>query len=120
MIRYSYEPLEGLRQEMIGSVDCGSLLAHLTTKKTLKENMPAGALLRTQQAMQQGELGEIFRPPGIENPADRLTKVRSDMAPPLRPLESGQPQRNTVRGIMSGDLVFTTQLSLRPISSTYL
>ena len=46
--------------------------------------------LRIQPALEQGGLGNVFRRPGAGNPADGLTKVRSDMVPLLRMLEPGR------------------------------
>ena len=45
--------------------------------------------LRTQQALEGGELDNAYWAPGTENQAAGLTKVRSDMAPLLRLFESG-------------------------------
>ena len=46
-------------------------------------------LLSTQQASEEGDLENAYLLPGTDNPADGLTKVRSDMAPLLRLPESG-------------------------------
>ena len=45
--------------------------------------------LSTWQALRGGELDNACWAPGAKNPADGLTKVRSDMASLLRLLESG-------------------------------
>ena len=65
------------------------LSTHLKTNKMIAEKYSARHFLRTQQAFGQGYLGNEYSAPGPENPADCLTKVRSDAAPLLRPLESG-------------------------------
>ena len=56
--------------------------------------MPAGKylvrrFLRIQQALEEGGLEHVNRRPGAENPADSLTRVRSNTAPFLRRLEIG-------------------------------
>ena len=45
--------------------------------------------LITQHTSEEGELENAYWLPGAENPADGLTRARSDMAPLLRLLESG-------------------------------
>ena len=53
------------------------------------EEYLARHFLRTQQVAEEGEMGNAKWAPGNENPAGGQTKVRSDMAPLLRPLEPG-------------------------------
>ena len=69
--------------------DCESLTTHLKTEKMIAEEYAERHFLSTQQAFGEGEMDNVFRVPGTENPADGLTKVRSDMEPLLRLLESG-------------------------------
>ena len=38
-------------------------------------------LLSIQQLLEDGELENVNWPPGVENPADGLTKLRSEMGP---------------------------------------
>ena len=45
--------------------------------------------LSTQQAKEEGDLENAYWLPGTENDADGSTKVRSEMVPLLRLLESG-------------------------------
>ena len=42
-----------------------------------------------QQSIELEELNNVYWLPGAENPADGLTKVKSDMVPLLRLMESG-------------------------------
>ena len=46
--------------------------------------------LSIRQALEEGYLENAYWFPGTENPADGLTKVRIDMVPRLRHLESGR------------------------------
>ena len=46
--------------------------------------------LSIQQAWGEGDLENAHWLPGTGEPADGLTRVRSDMVPPLRLLESGR------------------------------
>ena len=52
--------------------------------------------LSIQQALEEGELENAYWLPGTENPADGLTKVRSDMVL-LRLLESGGFRQGRLR-----------------------
>ena len=69
------KPSVGLSPGMIGLVGYEGLFRHF---------------LRIQQALEQGELDNLYWLQGMGNPADGLTKVRSGMAPTLRLMESGK------------------------------
>ena len=43
----------------------------------------------TMDALGTGDLGNVAWVPGTENPADGLTKVKSEIGPFLNPLETG-------------------------------
>ena len=53
--------------------------------------------LAIQQAVESGELANVYWIPGLENPADSLTKVKSDMVPLLRLMESGHYNPGVLR-----------------------
>ena len=53
--------------------------------------------LSIQQFLDEGELGNVYWIPGVENPADGLTKLRSEMGPIMTPLETGRFQPGTLR-----------------------
>ena len=89
LLRDFYEPLDNLAPGAAGLEGSESLLIHLRTKK-----ISTG---RIQQTLELGEWGNIFRLPGMENPADASTKIRSDMAPLLRILESGRVTPRNLR-----------------------
>ena len=89
LLRDFSEPFEGLNPGTIGLEDYENLFAHLITKKMIAKKYSARHFLSIRQALGAGELDNVNWAPGTENPADGLTKVRSDMAPPLRELESG-------------------------------
>ena len=46
--------------------------------------------LSIQQFVEEGELGNAYRLPGTENPADGLTRIKSEMGPILALLETGR------------------------------
>ena len=48
--------------------------------------------LSIQQSLDDGELENVYWIPGTENPADGLTKLRSEMGPIMALLETGRFQ----------------------------
>ena len=74
---------------MVGLEDCESLFTRIKTKKMIPEKYLERHFLSIQQALGAGDLENAYWLPGTENPADGLTKVRSDVVPLLRLLESG-------------------------------
>ena len=89
LLRDLRAPSEGPNPGMAGSEDCESRFSHLKTKKMAAGKYLARRCLSTQQALEEGELGNAYSAPGTGNQAAGLTKVRSDMAPLLRLFESG-------------------------------
>ena len=73
---------------MVGLEDCESLFTHLRTKKVAAEKFLARHFLAVRQAVALQELGNAYWIPGSGNPADALTKLKSDLVPLLRLLES--------------------------------
>ena len=69
--------------------DCESLFTDLEEQKMVAEKYPVRHFLRIQQVLEQGELDNVYWPPGSENPADGLTKVKGEMIPLHRFPESG-------------------------------
>ena len=86
---HSYGPFDGRDPGLAGLGDCENLFTHLKTKEMIAEKYLARHFLRTQQALEAGEVDNAHRGRGTENPADGLSKVRGDMAPLSRLLESG-------------------------------
>ena len=84
-----YEPFADLSPDLLGFVDCESLFSHLKKQKMIAEKFLARHFLAIQQAAESGDLANVYWVPGLENPADSLTKVKSDMVPLLRLMESG-------------------------------
>ena len=60
----------------------------LKTKRVVAEKYLVRQFHGAQQTLGNGQLGNASRIPGAENPADGLTKVKSDMAPLLPLLQS--------------------------------
>ena len=75
---------------MIGLEDCESLFTRVETEKAVTEEYSARRFLSIQPSPGQGDLGNIYRVPGMQQPAGELSKARSHMVPLLRLLESGK------------------------------
>ena len=68
----------------------------------IAEKYLARQFLITQKALEEGDRGNAYWLPGTENPADGRTKVRGEMVPLSRLLESGQfhpGQLRALRGV---------------------
>ena len=89
LLRDVYGPFGGLNPGAAGLEDCGSPSTHLKTNKMITRKYLVRHFPSVQQPLERGELDHLFWAPGIGNPTDISTMVRSDMAPPLRHLESG-------------------------------
>ena len=61
------------------------------------EKYLARHVLSIQQLIDEGELGNVYWIPGVENPADGLTKLRSEMGPIATLLELGSFQPGILR-----------------------
>ena len=55
--------------------------------------------LSIQQFLEDGELENVYWIPGTENPADGLTKLRSEMGPIMALLETGRFQPGLLRSL---------------------
>ena len=69
---------------MIDFEACESLSTKLKRKKAAAEKYSVRRFLGIQQSQGNAELDNAFWLAGLENPADGLTEVESDMAPPQR------------------------------------
>ena len=74
---------------VVGLKDWASLVTRLETTKMVAEVYLVRYFLSIQRALGESDLENAYWLPGAENPADRLTKVRSHMVPILRLLDSG-------------------------------
>ena len=90
LIREFYTPFVGLSPGMVGLEDCESLFSHLRTKKMITEKYLVRHFLSIQQSLDNKELDNIYWLPGTENPADGMTKMKSEMSPMLNLLEFGE------------------------------
>ena len=75
-------PFEGSGPGTGGCEDCKSLFARPKTRN-IAEKCSARQFLSIQQALEQGELDNVYWLPGTENPADGLTRAPRDFAPLL-------------------------------------
>ena len=97
LLREFYGPFGGLGPGMMGLEDCESPFNRPKAKKMIAETYLVRHFLRTQHVLVGSELDNVYWAPGTENPADGLTKVRSDMEPLLRLLESGHRNPGSMR-----------------------
>ena len=74
---------------MVGMEDCESLFSHLKNRKLITEKYLIRHFLSIQQYVEDGDLDNVYWIPGLENPADGLTKIKSDMGPILSLMETG-------------------------------
>ena len=88
MLRGFYGHFAGSNPGLIGLEDCESPFAHLKSK-TITEKFLVRHFLPIQQALEAKELNNVSWIPGKGNPADGLAKLRSEILPLLRLLESG-------------------------------
>ena len=89
MLREYYGHFAGSKPGMFGLEDCESLFTHLKKSKSITGKFLVRHFMSIQQALEEQELNNVFWIPGKENPADGLTKMRSEILPLLRLLESG-------------------------------
>ena len=57
------------------------VFTRLKNRKMVTEKYLARHFLSIQQFLEEGELENVYWIPGVENPADGLTKLRSEMGP---------------------------------------
>ena len=70
--------------------------------------MVAEKFLVIERPLEQGELEDVYRLPGLGDPAGKLTKVKSDMIPLRRVLESGACRQGILRplqGVTSSEII---------------
>ena len=77
---------------LVGMEDCESLFTHLGNRKMVTEKYLVRHFLSIQQFLEDGELENVYWIHGAENPADGLTKLRSEMGPIMTLLETGRFQ----------------------------
>ena len=118
LIRDFPEPSEGLELARAGWEHCDSLVTHTRAEEMITGKYLARRFLSTQRVPHLGESGSISSMPGAENPAGGLTKVRSDVAPLLRILESGRFRPGIPRPLKGGYLR-GGMLSLRVVSRRF-
>ena len=89
LLREFYTPFAKVSPSMVGLVDCESLFTHLKNRKMFTEKYLVRHFLSIRQFLEDEELDNVFWLPGLENPADSLTKIKSEMGPISALLESG-------------------------------
>ena len=86
--REFYPPSVVISPGIVGAEDCESLFTNLEGEKTVTENYLVRHSLGIQQFLGNGHPADVYRLPGLENPADEQTKVKSGIIPLPRLLES--------------------------------
>ena len=97
MLRDFYPHFMYLAPGMVSREDCESLGAHLKDKEISAEKFSVQHLLAIKQAEEKQESDNVYLAPGSRKPADGLTETKTDLAPLLRPLESGANNPGTLR-----------------------
>ena len=92
-----YGPFSHMSPGLVGMEDFESLFTHLENRKTITEKYLVRHFLSIQQFLEDGELENVYWIPGTENPADGLTKLRSEMGPIMALLEPGRFQPDLLR-----------------------
>ena len=90
---------------MAGFEDSESLFTQLRNAKLVAGKFPVRRFLALQQAIELNELDNAYWIPGLGNPADGFTKLKSDLAPLFRLLESGTYNPGTLRPHTRGGLL---------------
>ena len=92
LLREFCAPFSRISPSMVGMGDCESLFTHLKNRKMVAEKYLVRHVLRIQQFIEDGELGNTYWLPGVENPADGLAKIKSEMGPISSLLDTGRYQ----------------------------
>ena len=92
LLREFYAPFSRMPPGLVGMEDCDILFTHLENRKMITDKYLARHFLSIQQFIEEGELDNVYWIPGTANPADALTKIKSDMGPILALLEAGRFQ----------------------------
>ena len=97
LLREFYAPFSRMSPGLVAMEDFESLFTHLKNKKMVTEKYLVRHFLSIQQFIEEGDLDNVYWLPGTENPADGLTKSRSEMGPILALLETGRFQPGLLR-----------------------
>ena len=89
MLREFYEHFIDFTPGRVGLGDCESLPTHLKNERIIAEKVLVRRCLAIQHALEMQELGNVNWIPRLGNPADGLTKTKSNMVPLLRLLVPG-------------------------------
>ena len=89
LIREFFSALGHEKLGSFGLIDCGSLLLRNRAGRLGTEKFPTRHFRIVLDAMECGDLGNVARIPGNENPAGGLTAATSDRVPFFRPSETG-------------------------------
>ena len=82
---------------MVGLEDCESLFTDIKKKQVVAETFLVRHFLAIQRTIEMDELYNAYWIPGFGSPPGGLTKLKSDLVPPLRLIESGSYSPGTLR-----------------------
>ena len=97
LLKKFYVPFSHISPGSVGMEYCESLFTHLKNRKMVTEKYLVRHFVSIQQLLGDGELENVYWLPGVENPADGLTKLRSEMGPIMTLLETGRFQPGILR-----------------------
>ena len=97
LLREFYAPSSRASPGFVGMEDCESLFTHLKNKEIVTEKYLVRHFRSTQQFIEGGDLDNVYWIPGTGNPADGLTKTRTEMGPILALLATGRFQPGLLR-----------------------
>ena len=99
LLREFYVSFSRISPSLVAMQDCDSLLTHPKNLKMITEKYLVCHFLSIQLLIEEGELDNAYWLSATENPADGLTKIKSEMGPISSPLESGRFQPGLLRAL---------------------
>ena len=97
LLRKFYAPSPRMSPGLVGMEACESLFTHLKRQKMVAGKYLVRHFLSIQQFIEDEELDNAYWLPGTENPADGLTKTKSEMGPISALRETGKFQPGLLR-----------------------
>ena len=99
-------PFSGVSPGMASKEECDSLFSRLKNRELLTGKYLVHHFSSIQQLIEDGDLNNVYWLPAVANPADGLTKLKSEMGPIPPLLETGRFQPGLLRplkGLVSSE-----------------